>query len=276
MPAIGHQNLLCVLKDVPEGYLLDGGPLGEIFLPKRQTKQPLVAGDTVTVFLFPGADGGIAASTAIPTIELGEVATLKVADVNATGAFLEWGLDKQLLLPYAEQIGKPQPGQEVLVIAYQDNRGRLVASMKLDEFIEDEGPSLTPGTELQVIVANKTELGYKAVVDNSYWGLLYDSEVFRPLKRGQRCTAYFKKRRADGRIDLSLNAPKRIAVDGLSQRILHALEENDGFLALGDKSPPEAIYRIFGESKKSFKQAIGRLYKDGRITIEAGGLRLRR
>lgn len=273
MPEIGRNNLLPVLRQSGTGYLLDGGPLGDIFLAQRQAPPACQPGQTIEVFVYPNADGSPTATTRRPLAQLGEVALLKVVDINDTGVFLDWGLDKDLLLPFAEQIGSPRAGQSLLVIVYQDTLGRLVASMKLDEFIADEGPELAPGTAVPAIVGNKTELGFKAVVDNHYWGLLYDSELLRPLQRGDRITAYIRKRRSDGRIDLSLHAPKRIAVGDLSSRILQQLDDNDGFLALGDKSPPQAIYRLFGESKKSFKQAIGRLYKQGLINIEAQGIR---
>ncbi len=273
MPEIGRNNLLTVLRESGTGFILDGGPLGELFLARRQAPQACQPGQTIEVFVYPNADGSPTASTRTPLVQLGEVALLNVADINDTGVFLDWGLDKDLLLPFAEQIGSPRLGQALLVIVYQDKLGRLVASMKLDEFIEDEGPELPPGSPVSAIVGNKTELGFKAVVDNQYWGLLYDSDLLRPLQRGDRITAYVRKRRSDGRIDLSLNAPKRIAVGDLASRILQQLDDNDGFLALGDKSPPQAIHRLFGESKKSFKQAIGRLYKQGLISIEDKGIR---
>ncbi|AKH70186.1 hypothetical protein IMCC21906_02534 [Spongiibacter sp. IMCC21906] len=275
MPEVGKTSTLNVIRESGNGFILDGQELGEIFLGRRQARGDCAPGDTVTVFLYPDADGATTATTLTPKAQLGEVALLKVADVNDTGAFMDWGLEKDLLLPYAEQLGTPRAGQELLIIIYQDKRGRLVASMKLDEFIEDNGPALTPGTEVSIIVANKTELGYKAVINHQRWGLLYDSELRRPLTRGEQLQAYIKKTRDDERVDLTLTAPKRITVPNLSEQILEKLAENDGYLALGDKSPPETIYRIFGESKKSFKQAIGRLYKAGKIAIEERGIRLK-
>lgn len=273
MPEIGRRNTLTIVRIVSAGVFLDGGQLGEIFISRRQLSQEPEMGASLEVFLFADADGGIAASTTQPRAELGQVALLRVADVNDTGAFLDWGLEKDLLLPYAEQVGTPKAGQSVLVMIYQDQRGRLVASMKLDEFIDDIGPEMSAGTPVTVIIGNKTELGYKAVIDHRRWGLLYDSELLRPLRRGDSVHAYVKKTRPDQRIDLTLTPPKRIAVPDLSQQILAMLDANDGYLALGDKSPPEVIYRLFGQSKKAFKQALGRLYKGGDITIETGGIR---
>ncbi|GAB3378865.1 S1-like domain-containing RNA-binding protein [Spongiibacter taiwanensis] len=273
MPEVGRCNTLTITRITSAGALLDGGPLGEIFISRRQLTQEPETGTTLDVFLFPDADGSIAASTTLPRAELGQVALLRVADVNDTGAFLDWGLEKDLLLPYAEHVGTLKAGQSVLVMIYQDPRGRLVASMKLDEFIDDIGPEMPAGTPVTVIVGNKTELGYKAVIDHRRWGLLYDSDLLKPLRRGDTVQAYVKKTRPDQRIDLTLTPPKRIAVPDLSQQILAMLDDNDGFLALGDKSPPEVIYRLFGQSKKAFKQAIGRLYKQGEIAIESGGIR---
>lgn len=276
MPEIGRRNTLTLVRLSSAGAFLDGGTLGDIFVPPRQLPAAVKVGDPLEVFLFPDADGAIAATTVMPRAELGQVALLKVADVNDVGAFLDWGLDKDLLLPFAEQIGEVSSGKTLLVMVYQDPRGRLVASMKLDDFIDDTGPELPVGAAVTVIVANKTALGYKAVIDHSRWGLLYDSELPRPLRRGESLQAYVKKTRPDLRVDLTLTAPKRIAVPDLSQQILEKLDDNDGFLALGDKSPPEAIYRLFGHSKKAFKQAIGRLYKAGDIDIETGGIRRRK
>ena len=274
MAELGLCNTLTVLKASGTGYLLDAGPLGQAFLSGRQAQGCPAPGDELEVFLYLQADGALAATPRKPKIQRGEVALLRIADVNDTGAFLDWGLDKDLLLPFAEQIASPRSGQDVLVIAYLDKSRRLVASMKLDEFIEDQAPQLQAGQEVPIVIGNKTELGYKAVIDHQYWGLLYDNELFKPVKRGDRMSAWVKRRRDDGRIDLSLQPPGRQRVNALSGEILAALAANEGFLALGDKSPPEAIYRIFGVSKKAFKQTIGHLYKTGKIAIEERGIRL--
>ncbi|WP_373090471.1 S1 RNA-binding domain-containing protein [Zhongshania sp.] len=273
MPDIGRVNRLTVSRQSPAGFYLDGGDLGDIFLSRKNAPENCQIGDIVDGFLHHHSDGSLIASSKTPLAQLGDVALLKVAQINDTGAFLDWGLDKELLLPYAEHMGEITAGKKALVKIYLDKSYRIVASMKLDEFIEDTAPHLSRGQRFDVIVASKTALGYKAVIDNEYWGLLYDSDLIRPLRKGETLTAYVKKVRDDGRIDLSIQ-PINIGGNDIAAKIIAQLEANDGFLAIGDKSPPEAIYSLFGVSKKIFKQAIGRLYKQKRIGIEGQGIHL--
>jgi len=273
MPDIGRVNRLTVSRQSPAGFYLDGGDLGDIFLSRKNAPENCQIGDIVDGFIHHHSDGSLIASSKTPLAQLGDVALLKIAQINDTGAFLDWGLDKELLLPYAEHMGEITAGKKTLVKIYLDKSYRIVASMKLDEFIEDTAPHLSRGQRFDVIVAGKTELGYKAVIDNEYWGLLYDSDLIRPLRKGETLTAYVKKVRDDGRIDLSIQ-PINIGGNDIAAKIIAQLEANDGFLAVGDKSPPEAIYSLFGVSKKIFKQAIGRLYKQKRIGIEGQGIRL--
>ncbi|MFT4919618.1 MAG: putative RNA-binding protein (virulence factor B family) [Zhongshania aliphaticivorans] len=273
MPDIGRVNRLTVSRQSPAGFYLDGGDLGDIFLSRKNAPENCQIGDIVDGFIHHHSDGSLIASSKTPLAQLGDVALLKIAQINDTGAFLDWGLDKELLLPYAEHMGEITAGKKALVKIYLDKSYRIVASMKLDEFIEDTAPHLSRGQRFDVIVAGKTELGYKAVIDNEYWGLLYDSDLIRPLRKGETLTAYVKKVRDDGRIDLSIQ-PINIGGNDIAAKIIAQLEANDGFLAVGDKSPPEAIYSLFGVSKKIFKQAIGRLYKQKRIGIEDQGIRL--
>ncbi|AMO68028.1 nucleic acid binding protein [gamma proteobacterium BDW918] len=273
MPDIGRVNRLTVSRQSPAGFYLDGGDLGDIFLSRKNAPENCQIGDIVDGFIHHHSDGSLIASSKTPLAQLGDVALLKIAQINDTGAFLDWGLDKELLLPYAEHMGEITAGKKALVKIYLDKSYRIVASMKLDEFIEDTAPHLSRGQRFDVIVAGKTELGYKAVIDNGYWGLLYDSDLIRPLRKGETLTAYVKKVRDDGRIDLSIQ-PINIGGNDIAAKIIAQLEANDGFLAVGDKSPPEAIYSLFGVSKKIFKQAIGRLYKQKRIDIEGQGIRL--
>jgi predicted RNA-binding protein (virulence factor B family) len=273
MPDIGRVNRLTVSRQSPAGFYLDGGDLGDIFLSRKNAPENCQIGDIVDGFIHHHSDGSLIASSKTPLAQLGDVALLKIAQINDTGAFLDWGLDKELLLPYAEHMGEITAGKKALVKIYLDKSYRIVASMKLDEFIEDTAPHLSRGQRFDVIVAGKTELGYKAVIDNEYWGLLYDSDLIRTLRKGETLTAYVKKVRDDGRIDLSIQ-PINIGGNDIAAKIIAQLEANDGFLAVGDKSPPEAIYSLFGVSKKIFKQAIGRLYKQKRIGIEGQGIRL--
>ncbi|MEX1669175.1 S1 RNA-binding domain-containing protein [Zhongshania guokunii] len=273
MPDIGRVNRLTVSRQSQAGFYLDGGSLGEIFLSRKNAPENCQIGDVIDGFIHHHSDGSLIASNKTPLAQLGDVAMLKIAQINDTGAFLDWGLDKELLLPYAEHMGEITAGKKALVKIYLDKSYRIVASMKLDEFIEDTAPHLERGQRFEVIVAGKTELGFKAVIDNEYWGLLYDSDLVRPLRKGETLTAYVKKVRDDGRVDLSIQ-PINIGGNDISAKIIAQLEANDGFIAMGDKSPPEAIYSVFGVSKKIFKQAIGRLYKQKRISIEGQGIRL--
>tara|TARA_R110001583_G_scaffold67031_8_gene192052 strand:+ start:1405 stop:2238 length:834 start_codon:yes stop_codon:yes gene_type:complete len=274
MPDIGRVNRLTVSRQSPAGFYLDGGKLGDIFLSRKNAPENCEIGDVIDGFIHHHSDGSLIASSKTPLAQLGDVALLKISQINDTGAFLDWGLDKELLLPYAEHMGELTAGKKALVKIYLDKSYRIVASMKLDEFIEDTAPHLARGQRFTVIVAGKTELGFKAVIDNEYWGLLYDSDLIRPLRKGEKVTAYVKKVRDDGRIDLSIQPILTSGQGDIGAKIIAQLEASDGFLAVGDKSPPEAIYSLFGVSKKIFKQAIGRLYKQERISIEGQGIRL--
>ncbi len=209
-------------------------------------------------------------------IAIGQVAWLKVVEVNHLGAFVDWGLSKDLFIPFAEQHHPLKPGNHTIVKVYLDNQGRPAGSTRIDHWIEDTATGLKVGEKVSLLVAEQTELGFKAIINHQYWGLLYSNELYRRIRRGQALDGYIQRIRDDGKIDLSLNQPgfNDSKIDGVAQKIVSQLNENSGFLALTDKSPPPAIYAAFGVSKKVFKQAIGSLYKARKITIEAEGIRL--
>lgn len=209
-----------------------------------------------------------------PLARLGEVAYLEVVTVNDTGAFLDWGQPKDLLLPYGEQRFRPSVGKRVLVKVYEDQQGRPVASQRLDRFIQDEAAGLATGDKVELVIADRTDLGVKAVVDHRFWGLLYHDDLPQAPRRGDRMTGYVRRVRDDGRLDLSLLPPGSARLDTVGDEVLAALRRNDGYLALGDKSPASEIKARLGVSKSAFKQAIGRLYKRQLIRIEAEGIRL--
>ncbi|MGM0535239.1 MAG: CvfB family protein [Pseudomonadota bacterium] len=209
-----------------------------------------------------------------PRAAVGEVAYLEVVTLNDTGAFLDWGQPRDLLLPHGEQRFRPSVGKRVLVMIYEDQQGRPVASQKLERFIADEAENLRAGDAVSLVVAEATDLGLKAVVNHRYWGLLYRDEANRPLRRGQRLTGYVKRLRDDGRLDLSLLPPGEARLDVVGEQVLKALRESGGYLPLGDSSDPAEVRARLGVSKNAFKQAIGRLYKRRLITLEAGGIRL--
>jgi len=209
-----------------------------------------------------------------PQVNVGDVAYLRVVKVNDIGAFLNWGRPKDLLLPFGEQRFRPDEGKRVMVMIYVDDRMRPVASMKLDRFLQDESEGLKAGDRVSLTIADLTDLGAKAVVNSRFWGLLYHDDMSRPLRRGDRMEGYVRRVRDDARLDLSLLPPGQARLDVVGDKVLAALTANDGFLALGDKSPADAIKARLGVSKNAFKQAIGRLYKQRRITIEDDGIRL--
>jgi predicted RNA-binding protein (virulence factor B family) len=220
------------------------------------------------------SEGHLAATTKTPLAQVDDIAWLKVVSLNYVGAFLNWGLPKDLLVPFSEQHHEMEVGRSYLVKVFLDEKNRIAATTKIDRFIADESVDFEAGQKVTLIIADKTELGFKAIVNNTHWGLLYQNELFQPLKRGQKLDGYIKKIRDDGKIDLSLHHPGYGKVVSLTDNILIKLKENDGVLMLSDKSPPEAIYAAFGVSKKVFKQAIGALYKKKLITIDKNGIKL--
>ncbi|NAW34448.1 S1 RNA-binding domain-containing protein [Halomonas alimentaria] len=209
-----------------------------------------------------------------PRCDVGEVAYLEVVTVNDTGAFLDWGQPRDLLLPYGEQRFRPSVGKRVLVRIYTDQQGRPVASQKLERFVADEAEGLAAGDEVILVIAEQTDLGLKAVVNHRFWGVLYRDDLTRPLRRGQRVTGYIKRLRDDGRLDLSLLPPGEARLDVVGEAVLKALRESGGYLPLGDKSDAAEIKARLGVSKNAFKQAIGRLYKRRLISLSPTGIRL--
>ncbi|BBL59507.1 CvfB family protein [Methylomonas koyamae] len=275
MIELGKVNALTVLSRRDNQYYLDGGEWGEIALADTQPVTDLPAGTKVEAFVYIDGKGQTVATLQMPLAQAGEVAWLKCVSLSHAGAFLDWGLPKDLLLPFSEQKGKVSEGRSYLVRLFLDEDNRIAASMVLDDFIQDQAFYYKEGQAVQLIIAEHTELGFKAVVDNQYWGVLYKNEVFQPLKKGQKLTGYIKKIRPDHKLDLILSQEKYgQKVDATSAKILDILARRGGYIALTDKSDPGLIYDTFGVSKKVFKQAIGGLYKQRRIAIEQDGIRL--
>ncbi len=274
MIAIGKINQLSIVRLHALGAFLDGGKFGEILLPAIMLNDANKVGDELQVFIYLNSDGELLATTETPLAQVGEVVFLKVAALEKVGAFLDWGLPKDLLLPFGEQLHRLDVGKVYPVIVFRDEQNRIAASQKINEFIEDEGGDFKKGQQVSVLVMEKTELGWKAIIENSHWGLFYGSELFQPLRCGQRVDAYIKAPRDDKRLDLSLYPPGYARVDAVTQSVLDKIIDNDGFMLITDKSPPEAIYSVFGVSKKVFKKAIGALYKQRKINIEKNGIRL--
>ncbi|GAB6043924.1 CvfB family protein [Endothiovibrio diazotrophicus] len=274
MVEVGRFNRLRVVKEVPFGRYLEGEEWGEILLPNRFVPAGTRVGDVVEVFLYFDSEGEIIATTQRPRAKLGEFAYLQVIDRSQAGAFLDWGLDKDLLAPVPEQRRPMEIGKSYIVHVKQDGEGRLVASSKIDRFLDRSPPRLKPMDEVTLLVAERTELGVKVIVDDSHWGLIHNDDLFQEPRYGKRMRGYVKRVRSDGKIDVVLNRRGEERIGDLGSEILARLRKNGGFLALHDKSAPEEIQRVLGVSKKSFKEAIGHLYKQRKIVIEAAGIRL--
>lgn len=276
MIEIGRFNQLVVLETGAHHVVLEGDEGRRLLLPLQQCEKPPLPGDLLEVFVYLDAEGDPVPTTVRPAAELGQVAWLPVVEVNSLGAFVDWGLPKDLFIPFAEQQHPLSKSRHTLVRIYRDNQGRLAGSTRIDHWIKDDARGLRQGDEVSLIIADRTELGFKAIINQRCWGLLYPNELYRRVRRGESLVGYIKQIREDGKVDLTLNQPgfSRGKMDGVSAAILAALAENDGFLALTDRSPPPEIYAAFGVSKKVFKQAVGGLYKRRMIALESAGIRL--
>jgi predicted RNA-binding protein (virulence factor B family) len=276
-PLVGKYANLEIGELLPMGALLIAGEMGNILLPNKQVPDKSEVGDVVKVFIYLDSEDRVIATCQRPRATVGQAANLRVADVNEMGAFLDWGLVKDLFLPFAEQKKRLEVDQECIVYLYMDNTDRIIATTRLNRFIKDEVAVIydnyNPGDKVRILIAATTELGYKAIVDNKYWGLIHHSDVRQAIRVGQKVDAYVRKQRDDKRLDLSLQPIGYQKVGGLSEQIMQKVEEGNGFLALSDKSPAELIEMHFGVSKRAFKMAIGKLYKDRKIVIESKGIR---
>lgn len=275
MIKIGQRNTLPVVKMVDFGVFVDGDEYGNILVPKRYVPAGTGIGDELDVFVYFDSEDDVIATTEKPFAEVGQFATLQCVNTNSVGAFLNWGLPKDLLVPFSEQRVKMQEGRKYLVHLYVDKAsGRIVASTKFNKFIDDSVPALKSGEQVDIVVAEITDLGYKCVVNNRYWGLIYKAEAFGKLFIGKTLRAYIKQVRPDGKIDLSLQRGGKGKVDDLADKIITSLEKKGGFIPVSDKSTPEEIFAVFRTSKATFKKTIGGLYKQRRIRIEKDGIYL--
>jgi predicted RNA-binding protein (virulence factor B family) len=275
MIQVGRFNQLTVVKEVPFGVYLDGEEQGEILLPSKYVPQGLMVKDKLEVFIYFDSEDKIIATTLHPRAILGHCAFLKVVDINRVGAFLDWGLDKDLLVPRPEQVRPMEKDKSYLVYLKLDNQGRIIASSKLDYFLDKTEHNFRPGDEVSLLVAESTPLGKKVIINDRHWGLIHSSDIFQTVTYGAGITGYIKAVREDGKIDITLRKAGQAGVQSLAKRIISALQNNQGFLSLHDKSSSSEIQQAFNESKKSFKSAIGQLYKQGIILIESDGIRLK-
>lgn len=276
MAEIGKLNTLRVVKEVDFGMYLDGGEHGEILLPKRYVPENAKPEDLLDVFIYLDSEDRIIATTETPYIKIGEFACLKVVAVTPMGAFLDWGLMKDLFVPFREQKLKMEEGRWYIVTVYLDpETKRLVASAKIEKFLDNLPPDYEAGQEVDLLIAGETDLGFNAIINNKHLGVLYKNEIFQPLRKGERLKGYIKKIREDEKIDLLLQKAGYAKVDDISMRIVEVLKKNNGFLPVTDKSDPDTIYELFGVSKKTYKKAIGSLFKFRIIEIEDKGIRLK-
>lgn len=285
MPSLGQINQLKVIEKVADGFYLDGGELDEIFLPawelpkgtyvQSADAKEINEGDTLDVFLYPDAKDAVCATLAKPKAVVGECALLNVLSIGKFGAFLDWGLSKDLLLPHSEQAYPVEEGRSYVVYVFQDERsGRVAATTKLHFHLEESSGPYRAGDQVELLIAAKTELGYKAVINNAYLGLIYESDLSQPLNFGDRMKGWIKDVRDDGKVDLSINALDQDSRDELEQSVLDKLVRHNGQLNLSDKSPPQEIFKVFRVSKKNFKRAISGLYKKRLIAIEPQSISL--
>ncbi|MBW2645902.1 MAG: GntR family transcriptional regulator [Deltaproteobacteria bacterium] len=275
MAEIGRINKLTIKRILDYGAQLDGGESGNILLAKRDVPKNCRPGDEVEVFVYVDKEERLRATTQKPYATVGQFAKLRVVANSSSGAYLDWGLQKELLVPKGEQHAKMEEGKSYVVFVFLDEKtNRITASSKLDKFLSLQPPDYDEGEEVDLFICDKTDLGYKAVVNNSHWGMVYKNEVFQKLHIGQQLKGYIKKIREDFKIDLSLQSSGYQRVGDISQSILKRIKDLGGRIAVTDKSPPEDIYSLFGVSKKTFKKAIGALYKKRLITIDTNGIKL--
>ena len=272
---LGKYNQLEVVKEVDFGIYLDGGDDGEILLPSRYVPEGCKPGDVLNVFIYLDNEERLIATTLQPKVQVGEFACLEVAWINEYGAFLDWGLMKDLFVPFREQKMKMQKGRSYVIHAHVDEESyRIMASAKVERYLSKEKPDYQPGQEVEIMIWQRTDLGYKAIVENQYSGLIYQGEIFQALEPGMKLTAYIRQVREDGKIDLTLQKDGQKKVEDFSEVLLQFIKDQGGHTSLNDKSAAEDIYDTFGVSKKTFKKAVGDLYKKRLIVLEEGGIRL--
>lgn len=271
-PKIGEYCVLDVVKEVAFGYYLDGGPFGEILLPTNEIVGDIevVVEEEIEVFIYNDNDNRLIATTRKPLAKVGEFALLQCKDMNEYGAFLDWGLMKQLFVPFREQQKRMEVGKHYFVYVYVDEKTeRLVASARVNRYVGKKEINVKKGESVDIIVAKKTDLGYKVIVNNIAWGLIFRSDVYKQLKTGQKAKGFVKAIREDGKLDISL---RKKGIDGLNdaaELILAKLQKSEnGKLYLTDNSDPDKIRQMMNMSKKMFKRGVGILYKKGIIDLK--------
>lgn len=277
MVDLGNYNVLEIAREVDFGVYLTSDD-GDILLPAKYIPKGAQVGDFVRVFVYRDSEDRIIATDLTPYATVGEFACLTCTDTAAFGAFLDWGLEKDLLVPFHNQKDKMEVGRKYCVYLYLDEASdRVVATSKLRKYLQNEAIQLTEGEEVQLLVAGFTDIGIKVIINNAYMGILYRNEVFKDLHMGDKTTGYIKAIRPDNKIDVTLRKPDATIIseaEDASEKILRLLQQGNGWLPLSDSSTPEDIYKTLAMSKKTFKRAIGGLYKAGKIKLEEDSIRL--
>ncbi len=273
---IGKMNSLEVIRVLQSGkVILDGDDLGEIFINDKSCPAYVQTGEKVDVFLYSDFENEVVATMKEPAGKVGDFVSLEVINVKDIGAFLDWGLLKDLFVPLSEQKFPLVKGDSCIAYIYLDEMtDRIAASTKIDKFLLERGKRFSLNSKVNLLIAEETDLGFKAIINNSHWGIIYRDEIFKPIKIGQKMTGYIKKIRDDEKIDIILQKEGYSRISGMAGDILAILEDNQGFLPFNDKSNPELIKTKFKMSKKSFKKAIGSLYKMKKIKISPEGITL--
>ncbi|MEZ8823753.1 S1-like domain-containing RNA-binding protein [Vibrio sp. 10N.261.55.A7] len=276
MVNVGQVNKLEVIRKADFGVFLDAGDYGSTLLPNKHAPEGVEVGQTVDVFLYFDSENQLAATTETPVAQVGEWGLMEVVGVNSTGAFVNWGVTaKDLLVPYSEQRGTLREGSNILVYVYSDKAsGRIVGTTKFNKLLDKTPANYTVNQQVSLIIAERSDLGYKAIVNGEHWGMIFPSDVFGKLFIGKQLKGYIKSIRDDGKINLSLQKIGVAKMDELSTKVMDLLEKKGGFLPLNDKSSPDAIFTTFRTSKGTFKKTIGGLYKQGKITIDKEGINL--
>ena len=273
---IGRMNRIKVVKHVDFGVYLDGQDEGEILLPRKDVPHDTQVGDRLHVFIYRDSDDRLIATTKRPLVQVGEAAYLKVKQQNNVGTFMDWGLPKDLLVPFNEQAWPMSEGRNVVIYCYLDeNTNRIAGTTKFHRHLSEDGRNVfQEGDAVKGMVAAQTELGYKIILNNTHIGLLYKNEVFKPMRFGHELKVFIKQIRDDGRIDLSIAASNQDVRDELEEKIMAYLKAHDGVSHITDKSPPNVIYDTFNASKANFKRALGRLYKKRLVSLDETQVRL--
>lgn len=274
MIKVGDYNLLKVLRSVEFGFYLDDGAEG-ILLPKRFVPEGLKAGDDIKVFVYHDSEGRIIATTQHPKGVVGEIVKMKTVTVTNQGAFLDWGLMKDIFVPKSKQVSGMRQGAEYLVKIYIDEQtGRVAATEKIEPFLSNENLTIKEKDIVDLIVYRRTDIGYLVIINNNHTGVLHFNEIYQTIGVGDKLTGFIKTIRPENKIDVAAGKPGYNRVEGEAEKIVRLLSENNNYLPYNDKSDPEEIYSFFGISKKAFKMAVGTLYKQEKITLTKTGIQL--